>query len=68
MLVAGAAGQLLWMTLTVYFGEAVSGWTRPILAFLSRHLVESTIVAAALVGLQQLVAYQKRKSARVPES
>ncbi|MBK8998779.1 MAG: hypothetical protein IPM35_23905 [Myxococcales bacterium] len=68
VLVAGAAGQLVWMTLTVFFGEAVSGWTRPILAFLSRHLVESTIVAATLVGLQQLVAYQKRKSARAPES
>lgn len=68
VVLAGGAGQLVWMALTVQFGEAVAGWTRPILAFLSRHVVESTLVAAALVGLQQLVAYQKRKSSRAPKS
>lgn len=67
VVLAGAAGQVVWMTLTVQFGEAVSGWTRPVLAFLSRHVVEATIVAVVLVGLQQLVAYQKRKAATVSD-
>lgn len=68
VVVAGALGQVVWMTLTVFFGDAVSAWTRPVLAFLSRHIIESTIVAVSLVALQQLVAYQRRKSARVPEA
>lgn len=68
VVLAGALGQATWMTLTVLFGEAIANWTQPVLAFFSRHLVESTIVAAALVGLQQLVAYQKRRRARPPEA
>lgn len=67
VLVAGILGQLTWMTLTVYFGDAISAWTKPLLAFLSRHLIETTIVAVALVGLQQLRAYQKRKARRASE-
>ncbi len=68
VVLVGALGQAVWMTLTVFFGEAISAWTQPVLTFFSRYLIESTIVAAALVGLQQLVAYQRRKRARPPEA
>lgn len=65
VMIAGLLGQTAWMTLTVKFGAAISNWTRPVLDFLSAHLVESTLVCAALVGLQQAFAYQRRKRARL---
>lgn len=67
VVLVGALGQSVWMTTTVFFGEAISAWTQPILEFFSRHLIESTVVAATLVALQQLVAYQRRKRGPPPE-
>jgi len=59
---AGVLGQAAWIRLTVEFGEAVSAWTQPILAFVSRHVVATTVVVAALVALQQWVAHSKRSA------
>ena len=57
-------GQILWVVLNVWIGASISAWTAPVLDFLRAHLVEATVIAAALVGLQQLISrLRKRKQA-----
>lgn len=55
--------QTFWVTSTYLFGEAISEWTAPALTFLEAHLLEATLVCVALVGLQQLVSWRRRRRA-----
>lgn len=52
--------QIPFVVVHYYFGGAISGLTERLIAFLSAHLVESTLVCTALVGLQQLVSRLRR--------
>jgi membrane protein DedA with SNARE-associated domain len=53
---AVTAGQVIWVTVYVFFGDAISGWTAPLIELLSENLVESTLVCVALVVLYQLAS------------
>lgn len=62
-LLASLLGQT-WVVLAyVLVGESIMGWTAPLLAWLEAHLWESTGVAFALVLLQQLVSWIRRRRA-----
>ena len=59
-------GQIAWAYVMVYFGDAVSNWTEPIIAFLSEHLLESTLICIGLVAIHQI--YRRyRKSDDEPD-
>jgi membrane protein DedA with SNARE-associated domain len=56
-------GQLAFVAGVFVFGESIKQWTTPIIAFLSQHLLASTLLAIALVATQQI--YKRwRKAAR----
>jgi membrane protein DedA with SNARE-associated domain len=61
-LLAALMGQAVWVTITFYFGDAITVWTEPLIAFLSENIVESTLVCVGLVLLQQLVSRFRRKA------
>lgn len=46
-----------WNSVTYFVGDAIADWTRILLVFLDRHLLESTLVCAAAVLAQQI--YQR---------
>jgi len=53
---AVTAGQLVWVSVYFFFGDAISGWTAPLIELLSENLFESTLVCIALVVLYQLAS------------
>lgn len=55
------AGQTLYVTSGYYFGDAIRGWTQPLLRFLGEHLVASTAVCLGAVALQQLWSRRGRE-------
>ncbi|MBZ0117003.1 MAG: hypothetical protein K8H88_08420 [Sandaracinaceae bacterium] len=57
-------GQLAQIALTYVFGEAIASTTDTILAFLSDHLLESTLACVALVTVQQAFSWVRRRRAR----
>jgi membrane protein DedA with SNARE-associated domain len=56
---ATTLGHTLWVGSTYYLGTLLSDLTEPVLAFVSEHPLESTLVCIALVLLQQLVARRR---------
>lgn len=57
-------GQVGFVVVFFYLGEAIGAWTNVALDFLARHLWESSAVFAAAVLAQQLVALFRRRRAR----
>lgn len=60
-LAALTLGHLLWNTVTHYLGDALARRTEVFTDFLGEHLFESTLIAIALVVLQQGVSRWRRK-------
>jgi hypothetical protein len=60
-LIAMVPGQVPFILMYYFAGEAIAGFTAKVIAFLSANLVESTLVATALVLLQQLVSRLRRR-------
>lgn len=60
-LLASGLGNLIYVAAVVWLGDAVSAWSRPLLAWLARHLVEATVICIALVLAQQL--WRRRRGA-----
>jgi membrane protein DedA with SNARE-associated domain len=58
---ASTLGQVLWLGALHRFGDVLSVWTEPLVAWLSENLWESTAVCVALVVVWQAVAYMKRR-------
>lgn len=56
-------GQFVYVAFMYTLGGAVSTWTDEAIAWLSRHVWESTAVCAALVVVQQVVSFLRRRSA-----
>lgn len=52
--------QIPFVVVHYFFGEAISGLTQRLIAFLSLHLFESTLVCTALVAIQQIVTRWRR--------
>jgi len=68
-LIAFTAGSALWISFTVYLGDALAHWTEKLTAFLAQHLVESTLLCILGVGLQQGYArWTRRARAIAPPS
>ncbi len=63
-LIAIVPGQVPFILMYYFFGEAVSGLSARLVAFLSANLLESTLVCTALVLLQQVVARWRRRNVR----
>ena len=61
-----SVGQVLFFLVVYFLGDAVSVWTDSLVALLRDNLLESTAACLALVGLQQTVAYVRRRKAREP--
>lgn len=59
-------GQVAFVLGVLRFGEAIETWTEPIIAFVARHPLETTVVAALLVVTQQIYA-RWRKRQRDPD-
>lgn len=55
-LVAALAGQVVLLTGTYLFGNALSAWTEPLLEFISENVIATTLACVALVALQQIVS------------
>lgn len=62
-LAAITLGNALWISLTVYLGDALSHWTDRLRAYLDQHLLESTLACVVAVGLQQVFARWRRARA-----
>ncbi len=61
-------GELLWVIGAMFFGGAISGFTRELTAFLSQYLFETTALCAVLVAARLLFNWRKRRaSAATPE-
>ena len=60
-------GQLVWIGLTLRFGQAIGDWTAPLVNFLSAHVVESTVVCVLLVIVQQWLARRSKARQRKPD-
>lgn len=60
-LIAMVPGQVPFILMYYFAGEAIAGFSAEVIAFLSANLVESTLVASALVLLQQLVSRLRRR-------
>ncbi len=60
------AGHALWSSVVYYLGESIADWTDALTAFLRQHLLTSTLICVALIGLQQGVSWLlKRRRARL---
>jgi len=57
-------GQVAYVILALYLGDAASAWTQEVTAFFERNLWQSTAVFVGLVLAQQAYAYAKRRRAR----
>jgi membrane protein DedA with SNARE-associated domain len=57
------AGQLAHAVVVFYLGDLLGAWTDRLVAWLTAHLVESTAACVALVAIQQLVAFVRRRRA-----
>ncbi len=67
-LLTSTLGTALGVGVTYYIGDLISAWSARLIAFLSAHLVESTLVCIAAVVLQQLIARRSRaRRAKLPE-
>jgi membrane protein DedA with SNARE-associated domain len=61
------AGQIMWMTLTFYLGDALSEWIAPIVGFLNEYMLEATLASVVLVALYQLYRRRTRRSDALSE-
>lgn len=59
-------GQIAFVAGVFVFGTSIAEWTMPIIAFLSAHLVEATVVACVIVAIQ--VVFRRRRKATQGES
>jgi membrane protein DedA with SNARE-associated domain len=57
-------GHGLWVASTYYIGTLLSDFTDRLLAFLSSHLIASTLVCIGVVLLQQIIARRRKKTPR----
>lgn len=64
-LIAITIGNLIFMILAVYFGDAVSAWSQLLIEWLKQHLVGSTLVCILLVAIQQLIS--RRRGGGLPK-
>ena len=53
--------QIPFVIANYYFGEAIAGLTGRLMAFLSAHVWESTLVCSGLVALQQIITRWRRR-------
>lgn len=58
---AALAGQIVLLAGTYLFGNALSAWTEPLLAFISENVIATTLVCVALVALQQVISRVRRR-------
>jgi len=58
-LAAIAVGNLLFIILSVFFGDAVSIWTNVLIDWLKQHLIASTLACILAVLIQQLISRRK---------
>lgn len=56
-------GQVGYVLVAFYVGDAISGWTDGLIEFFRRNLWQATAVCVGLVSLQQLVSYIRRRRA-----
>jgi hypothetical protein len=54
-------GQTGWVYLTYRLGDFLKPWTAPVMAFIARYLLESTLICAALVLAYQWLARRRRQ-------
>jgi membrane protein DedA with SNARE-associated domain len=59
--IAVALGHALWISLTIYVGDAFAVWTDRLTHFVGEHLLESTLVCIALVTVQQAWSRRRRR-------
>ncbi|MBX3275637.1 MAG: hypothetical protein KF729_35585 [Sandaracinaceae bacterium] len=60
-------GQTFWVTLTWAFGDLLTPFVRPVLDWLSAHVLEATLVTILAVTVFQLVTlWRRRRAARAP--
>jgi membrane protein YqaA with SNARE-associated domain len=57
-------GQIAFVMAILWFGEAIEHWTDPIIAFVSRHVVATTVAFVILVAVQQ--AWTRWRKSRRP--
>ena len=55
------AGEILWFSGVYFFGDALAAPTQLLIDFLREYLLESTVIVASLVVLQQVVSRLRRK-------
>ena len=55
-------GQVVFVFAVLRFGEAIEEWTAPIVAYVTAHLVETTVVVAFLVVVQQLWSRWRKRN------
>ncbi len=60
--------QIPFVIANYYFGEAIAGLTERLVAFLSAHLWESTLVCSGLVALQQIITRARRRKLETDEA
>jgi membrane protein DedA with SNARE-associated domain len=61
-------GELAWVIGAIFFGHAISGFTRVLTAFISSYPVETTAACVLLVGARLLFSWRKRRvSPAAPE-
>lgn len=59
-------GQTSWVYLTYQLGDFLKPYTAPIMAFIQRYLLETTLACAAVVLLYQWLSRRKRKAQLAP--
>jgi hypothetical protein len=62
--IAIVPGQILFVYAFLRFGEAIEGWTEPIIAFVTKHPVETTLAAVAAVAVQQIWSRLRKRSSK----
>lgn len=58
---AVACGQLIWVALTYWLGDFLSAWTTPFTAWLSEHVVSTTLACIAAVAAYQLIRRRRQQ-------
>jgi hypothetical protein len=60
MLVLVTLGEIAWTIAAHRLGGAISGWTGPLVSFVSDHLLATTLVSAAVIAIWLWVSHQRR--------
>lgn len=67
-LAAVSVGQLASVAIAYFVGDLLSAWTDLLIDFLSRHLIESTLIVVSLVAGAQLLSWWRSRAGRAASS